>query len=109
MSRLPNLVELARKSVVLRIAFDPDWQKGMNREAKIAFYRRKPRHKAAARVLGYAVTLNSAEAWCAAATVWHVRLTPQEAAGMAWAALKALEPEIALMTAETALGGAGAP
>ena len=69
----------------------------------------KPRHKAAARVLGYAVTLNSAEAWCAAATIWHVRLTPQEAAGMAWAALKAMEPEIALMTVETALGGAGAP
>ena len=69
----------------------------------------KPGHKKAAKVLGYAVTLNSFDAWCAASALWRHHLTPQEAAGLAWAALKAQEPEFALMTADAALGGGGAP
>jgi hypothetical protein len=69
----------------------------------------QPRHKKAARVLGYAATLNTTDAWYAASALWEARLTPDEAAAMAWAALKATKPEWAAMAAESALGVAGAP
>ena len=69
----------------------------------------KPAHKKAAKALGYALTLDTPEAWLAASTVWQARLTPQEAAVAAWAALRATDPDLALIVASEALGGAGMP
>jgi hypothetical protein len=69
----------------------------------------KPAHKKSANVLGYALTLDTPEAWLAASLIWQARLTPQEAAAAAWAALRATDPDIALMVAQAALGGAGMP
>jgi hypothetical protein len=69
----------------------------------------KPEHKKAAKVLGYALTLDTTDGWFAASAVWQARMTPQEAAAAAWAALQATEPELAQMVATAALGGAGAP
>src|SRR6056297_1881801 len=69
----------------------------------------KPEHKKAAKVLGYALTLETPDAWYGASIVWQARMTPQEAAATAWAALHATEPELAQMVATAALGGAGAP
>ena len=68
-----------------------------------------PEHKKAAKVLGYALTLETPDAWYGASIVWQARMTPQEAAATAWAALHATEPELAQMVATAALGGAGAP
>jgi len=69
----------------------------------------KTAHKTAAKVLGYALTLDTPETWLAASVVWQARLTPQEAAAAALAALRATDPDIALMVAQAALGGAGIP
>ncbi|MFY9210037.1 MAG: hypothetical protein WAO69_02825 [Aestuariivita sp.] len=69
----------------------------------------KSEHEKAAKVLGYALTLDTPDAWYAASAVWQARMTPQEAAAKAWAALHATEPELALMVARAALGCAGVP
>lgn len=53
----------------------------------------KDRHKRASRMLGYALTLNDAKAWEGASFVFAVRLHQGELSGLAFAALRALEPE----------------
>ncbi|MFD1341469.1 hypothetical protein [Litorisediminicola beolgyonensis] len=71
-------------------------------------YAAKP-HKRAARSLGCALTLDTYEAWRDFSTISALRLTDVERAKLAWAALKALEPEQAEIVANTVLGGAGMP
>lgn len=51
------------------------------------------RHKRASRMLASALVLNDAEAWQQAAFVFAVRLHQGELSGLAFAALRALEPE----------------
>jgi len=51
----------------------------------------KGRHKRAAKALAYALT--DPDIWAAAGAVWAVRLTTNELASVAYAALSALEPE----------------
>ena len=55
-------------------------------------------------MLGYALTLGDFAGWAAASAVWAVRLTAEERAALAWAALKSLEPEQAEAVAETVFG-----
>ena len=69
----------------------------------------KARHKKAAKVLGYAVTLDTPDAWHSASVLWGIHLTPEEAACAASAALMATTPGYAQEVAEAALCGAGAP
>lgn len=66
-------------------------------------------HIGSIKMLGYALHLHGYETWEAASAVWQVRLTPEENAAHAWAALRALDVDDALLVAETALAGAGAP
>jgi hypothetical protein len=56
----------------------------------------KDRHKRAARMLGYALTLGDAPTWVQAGAVWQLRLTEEELASVAFAALQALEPDTRL-------------
>lgn len=51
------------------------------------------KHEAAARALRHALTLNTPEAWGKFATVICLRLSPDEIAGMAYAALRGLPTE----------------
>lgn len=51
------------------------------------------RHKRASRMLGYALVLNDANAWQGASDVFAARLEQGELIGLAFAALRALEPE----------------
>ncbi|MGK7754684.1 MULTISPECIES: hypothetical protein [unclassified Roseovarius] len=69
----------------------------------------KPAHKKAAKALGYALTLDSRDAWFAASVVWQARLTPQEAATAACAALRAAGPDFVHLVATEAPGDAGTP
>lgn len=69
----------------------------------------KPEHKRAAKVLGYALTLGTPDAWFSASAVWQARLTSQEAGAIAWAAINATEPCHASEVATAALGGYGMP
>lgn len=62
-----------------------------------------PAHKRASRVLGFALTLDNPASWYAASSVWQARLTPQETAVMAVAALNATESELEQSIAEEAL------
>ena len=54
------------------------------------------RHKRAAKMLGYALTLNDAPTWVQAGAVWQMRLTEVELASVAFAALQGLEPDTRL-------------
>lgn len=54
------------------------------------------RHKRAARMLGFALTLGDAPTWVQAGAVWQMRLTEEELASVAFAALQALEPDTRL-------------
>ena len=70
----------------------------------------KPAHLKAVRMLGYALTLGDLDGWDGLSAVLAARLDPKERAALAFAALKALDPETAQMTAEAALDkGAGSP
>lgn len=69
----------------------------------------RPAHKRAAKMLGYALTLDSFDGWETASAIWQARLTATERAALAWAALRALDDDQAETVAETVLGGAGAP
>ncbi|TDW34337.1 hypothetical protein LY39_03392 [Roseinatronobacter bogoriensis subsp. barguzinensis] len=60
-------------------------------------------------MLGYALTLSDANSWEATSVIWQARLEPQECAALAWAALRSMEREGAMLVAETVLGGAGSP
>ncbi len=54
------------------------------------------RHKRAARMLGFALTLGDAPTWVQAGAVWQLRLTELELASIAFAALQGLEPDTRL-------------
>ena len=66
----------------------------------------KDGHKRAARMLGYALTLDSADLWHGASAVWAARLTTNELASIAFAALRALEPDDRELTFNAAHWGA---
>jgi len=66
-------------------------------------------HLGATRMLGYALTMHDYETWEAASAVWQARLTPEECAALAWAALRSLDRDHALDVTEAVLDGAGAP
>ncbi|ROT99069.1 hypothetical protein [Histidinibacterium lentulum] len=61
------------------------------------------------RVLGYSLTLGTADAWADFATLAAVRLSERELAGIAWAAMCALPRRLSEEVARLALRGAGAP
>jgi len=70
----------------------------------------KPDHKRMSRMLGYTLTVGGTDGWSDFATVAMARLTVEERAALAWAALKSLgAPERAEMVAETVLAHAGSP
>lgn len=70
----------------------------------------KREHKCVARCVGYVLTLGTTDAWWGIVPVLATRLTVHERAALAFIALKALDRETALMTAEAALSmGAGQP
>jgi hypothetical protein len=70
----------------------------------------KPEHKRMSRMVGYTLTLGDADAWANFTTVAMVRMTVEERAALAWAALRSLDtPEQAEMVAETVLSFAGYP
>jgi hypothetical protein len=53
----------------------------------------KDRHKRAARIVGYALTADDPAIWWKTAAVLALRLTTLELASVAFAALRALDPE----------------
>jgi hypothetical protein len=61
------------------------------------------RHKAMARTIGYALTIGDESGWQAFAAVAEARLTPQERAALAYAALMSLSPDHAWMVADAAI------
>lgn len=68
------------------------------------------RHKRAARMLGYSLTIGTPDAWWGLAPVLRARLTVRELMSLAFMALNALDRDAAAMTAEAALcGRAGEP
>jgi len=69
----------------------------------------QPPHKAASRVLGFALTLGDAEAWEAASLVWQARLSPDERAAAALSFLGACEADHAARIADTIKTDAGPP
>ena len=52
-----------------------------------------PRHRKAARMIGYSLVAGDPTLWPATAAVLQCRLTTLELAGLAFAALRALEPD----------------
>lgn len=66
-------------------------------------------HKRASRILGLALTLDTQSGWNGAAAVWGVRLSDNERANIAHAALQTLDLETAQTVVEYAFGGAGVP
>ena len=69
----------------------------------------RPAHKRMSRMLGYCLTLGTANAWSDFAQVAAIRLTEIERASLAFAMLRSLSPASAELTAGAALGAAGAP
>lgn len=65
----------------------------------------KPSHKAAARMVGYALTLGDADGYADLADVLALRLTDQERAGLAYACLRAMDDQPAYDVASLALFG----
>lgn len=61
--------------------------------------------KRVSRSLGYALWLNTSDAWVGFAVVLSARLTSHQRAALAYAALRSLSPEEAAMTAEMAIYG----
>ncbi len=57
----------------------------------------KPAHKRAARMLGYALTLNNEATWWKLSALYLATLTPKERAALAWAALWSLDDDEAAM------------
>ena len=68
-----------------------------------------PAHALMCRMLGYCLTLETPDAWKGFSFVASLRLTPNERAALAFAALNSLEPDEAEMTAAAVVGSAGAP
>lgn len=70
----------------------------------------KREHLKVVRMVGYALTLGGSDAFLGLTAVLVARLDPKERAALAFAALRALDPDDAMLTAEAALeAGAGAP
>ncbi len=69
----------------------------------------KPGHKRMSRMLGYCLTLGTADAWSGFSFVASARLSEIERAALAFSALKSLEVPHAEMTAAAAFRGAGTP
>jgi hypothetical protein len=68
------------------------------------------RHLRVVRSIGYVLTLGSRDAWFGLVPVLMARLDTHERAALDFTALKALDRETALMTADAALStGAGQP
>jgi hypothetical protein len=65
----------------------------------------KRAHKAAARMLGYALTLGDEAAWHSMTIVLMAKLTDRERAALAYAALNSLDEDTAHMTASVVLFG----
>jgi len=60
-------------------------------------------------MLGYCLTLGTANAWAGFSTVAAARLSDTERAALGFASLQSLSPDFAEMTAAAALGAAGDP
>ena len=68
------------------------------------------RHKRAARMLGYCLTLDTIDAWWCFAAVIDARLTVKERTALAFMALSSLDTDEATQVAQARLGdGAGQP
>ena len=81
-----------------------------NRKASTLSKFMKPDHKRMSRVMGYALTIGDADAWSGFATVAMAKATVAERAGLAWAALRALDtPEQVEQVVEAVLSHAGYP
>lgn len=59
--------------------------------------------KRASRAFGYALWLNSTDHWLGFKTILQARLSPSERAALAFVALKSLDPDDAVATADAAL------
>ncbi|WP_417210003.1 hypothetical protein [Antarctobacter sp.] len=68
-----------------------------------------PAHKRLSKMLGYTLTLGGAEAWSGFSDVAAARLSTEERAALAYAALRSLHPDHAELTARAAIHAAGAP
>ena len=68
-----------------------------------------PTHARMCRMLGYCLSLETPDAWNGFSFVASLRLTLNERAALAVAALNSLEPDEAEMTAAAVVGSAGAP
>lgn len=66
-------------------------------------------HERAARVIGYALTLDSSTGWTQASAILAARLSRIERGSLAYAALASLEPIEAELVARVALRSAGMP
>jgi hypothetical protein len=70
----------------------------------------KPAHKRMSRVMGYVLTIGGADAWAGFSTVAKARLTIEERAALAWAALRALDASDQVeMIAQAVMQSAGSP
>jgi hypothetical protein len=70
----------------------------------------KPEHKRMSRIMGYTLTLGDADAWAVFSALAMARMTPEERAALAWAALRSLDtPEQAELVAESVLKFADYP
>jgi hypothetical protein len=67
------------------------------------------RIKRVSKMLGYCLYLGDQNGWWGLVTVLRARLTRVERVSIAFVALKSLDRDDALLTAEAALGGAGQP
>ncbi|MGA0615568.1 hypothetical protein [Paracoccus sp. KR1-242] len=68
----------------------------------------EPQHKAAARMLGYALTVGTPGTWHRAAIVWEAQLTQEERCAVAESFLLSLPPDEVAALAEDELAGLSA-
>jgi hypothetical protein len=65
----------------------------------------KDRHKRAARIVGYALTADDPAIWVQTAALLGHRLSTMELASLAYAAMRALDPEVREMVFKAAHWG----
>lgn len=65
----------------------------------------KKTHKMTARVIGYALTIGTFEAWASVKLILQARLKPHERAALAYAALSSMDERDAYEVASLALFG----
>lgn len=85
-------------SDAFKVAASPPRRNAMSRHAK-------DRHKRIARMVGYCLAADDPVTWGGLSTVITVRLTPLEAASLAFAALRALTPAEQELVFEAAQAG----